>query len=234
MTTTNPFRNPDELAGVIGVEIPREILTEALTHRSFAYEHGGTHYERLEFLGDAILQQVVTLELFERFATLPEGDLAKRRAALVSTVALAEVARRIDLGPFIRLGNGEISTGGSSKASILADVVEALLGATFLALGQEAASDLVVKLVGPLFDEAERFGAAMDPKTQLQELCDQRGWAKPLYNIVANGPDHARRFTASVEINGASAGEGESTSKKAAEGIAALAAWNSLSADRRA
>jgi ribonuclease-3 len=181
MTTTHPFRNPDELAGIIGVEIPREILTEALTHRSFAYEHGGTHYERLEFLGDAILQQVVTLELFERFATLPEGDLAKRRAALVSTVALAEVARRIDLGPFIRLGNGEIASGGAAKSSILADVVEALFGAAFLALGQAASNDLVLRLVGPLFDDVDRFGAAMDPKTQLQELCDERGWAKPIY-----------------------------------------------------
>ena len=230
MTTPHPFRNPDELAGIIGVEIPREILTEALTHRSFAYEHGGTHYERLEFLGDAILQQVVTLELFERFATLPEGDLAKRRAALVSTVALAEVARRIDLGPFIRLGNGEIASGGAAKSSILADVVEALFGAAFLALGQAASNDLVLRLVGPLFDDVDRFGAAMDPKTQLQELCDERGWAKPIYTITESGPDHARVFTATVIIDGKPAGEGQSTSKKSAEGSAALVAWNSLTA----
>jgi ribonuclease III len=231
MTTPLPFRNPDELAGILGVDIPHAILVEALTHRSFAYEHGGSNYERLEFLGDAILQQVVTLELYERFATLPEGDLAKRRAALVSTVALAEVARRIDLGPFIRLGNGEISTGGSAKSSILADVVEALFGATFLALGQAASTDLVLTLVGPLFDDVDRFGAAMDPKTQLQELCDRQGWAKPSYSITEEGPDHARLFTATVVIDGKPSGEGQSTSKKAAEGFAALAAWNSLTAD---
>jgi ribonuclease-3 len=234
MTHTDSFRNPADLAGILGVELPSEILTEALTHRSFAYEHGGAHYERLEFLGDAILQQVVTLELFERFSTLPEGDLAKRRSALVSTVALAEVARRIDLGSFIRLGNGEISTGGASKSSILADVVEALFGATFLALGQTAATDLVLQLVGPLFDEAERFGAAMDPKTQLQELCDRKGWAKPAYSITTEGPDHARLFTATVVVDDKPVGEGQSTSKKAAEGLAALAAWKTLTAPERA
>ena len=123
MTSTPQFRDPADLAGILGVSIPSELLEPALTHRSFAYEHGGNHYERLEFLGDAILQQVVTLELYERFRELPEGELAKRRAALVSTVALAEIARRIGLGPFIRLGNGEISTGGHDKSSLLADVV---------------------------------------------------------------------------------------------------------------
>ncbi|MFM6967479.1 MAG: ribonuclease III [Microbacteriaceae bacterium] len=228
---TNPtFRNPAELAGVIGVDIPSELLEQALTHRSFAYENGGGHYERLEFLGDAVLQQVVTLELFHRFDEMPEGDLAKRRAALVSTVALAEIARRIDLGPFIRLGNGEIATGGAEKSSILADVVEALIGATYLSLGQDAATDLTLRLVLPLFDDVDRFGASMEPKTELQELCDRKGLGKPVYSVESAGPDHARRFIATVTVDDFVRGTGEGTSKKAAEGVAALAAWTALTA----
>ena len=230
MTTTPVFRDPAELAGVIGVEIPADLLEQALTHRSFAYEHGGGHYERLEFLGDAVLQQVVTIELFERFADMPEGDLAKRRAALVSTVALAEIARRIELGPFIRLGNGEISTGGAEKSSILADVVEAIIGATYLSVGQEAATTLTLRLVTPLFEDVDRFGASMEPKTELQELCDRRGIGKPVYSIASAGPDHARRFIATVTIDDVAYGSGEGTSKKAAEGVAALAAWTALTA----
>lgn len=227
--TVNDFRNPAELAGILGVEIPTELLQQSLTHRSFAYEKDEPHYERLEFLGDAVLQQVVTIELFERFPELPEGELAKRRAALVSTVALAEIARRIELGPFIRLGNGEVSTGGDNKSSILADVVEALIGASFLALGQQATSAFVMRLVEPLFDDVDRFGASMDPKTELQELCDRNGLGKPVYAIAAAGPDHARRFVATVTVNDVVYGTGDGTSKKAAEGVAALAAWSALS-----
>lgn len=230
MTTTPAFRNPAELAGVIGVEIPAQLLEQALTHRSFAYEHGGGHYERLEFLGDAVLQQVVTIELFERFTEMPEGDLAKRRAALVSTVALAEIARRIDLGPFIRLGNGEVATGGAAKSSILADVIEALIGAAYLSLGSDASTALTLRLVSPLFDDVDRFGASMEPKTELQELCDRKGFGKPEYSVEAAGPDHARRFVATVTIDGAARGTGEGSSKKSAEGVAALAAWTALTA----
>lgn len=229
MTMTPEFRNPAELAGILGVDIPTELLLQALTHRSFAYEHEVPHYERLEFLGDAVLQQVVTIELFERFPNLSEGELAKRRAALVSTVALAEIARRIGIGPFIRLGNGEISTGGSDKSSILADTVESLIGATFLSLGPEASSAFVLRLVLPLFDDVDRFGASMDPKTELQELCDRVGAGKPVYEIEATGPDHARRFRATVTVDGTVRGTGDGTSKKAAEGVAAFAAWTALS-----
>jgi ribonuclease-3 len=229
MTNTPEFRNPADLAGILGVDIPADVLSRALTHRSYAYEHGDSHYERLEFLGDAVLQQVVTIALFERFPDLPEGELAKRRAALVSTVALAEIARRIDIGPFIRLGNGEVATGGFDKSSILADVIEALIGAAFLTLGQDVTTSFVLRLVDPLFDDVDRFGASMDPKTELQELCDRLGVGKPEYSIEAAGPDHARRFVARVTVDGTVHGSGEGTSKKAAEGIAALAAWTALS-----
>ena len=229
MNSATPFRNPADLARVIGVAIDEELLSTALTHRSFAYEHGGANYERLEFLGDAILQQVVTIELFHRFPQLSEGDLAKRRAALVSTTALAEIARGLDLGPFIRLGNGEIATGGADKSSLLADVVESIIGATHVSLGHDAASDLVLRLIAPLFDSADRFGNALDPKTALQELYDRNGMGKPVYSVTADGPDHSRTFRAVIEHDGRILGEGDGTSKKAAEANAALAALDTLS-----
>jgi ribonuclease-3 len=224
MTKPSAFRDPAELAGILGVSIPDELLVQALTHRSYAYEHGGTHYERLEFLGDSILQQAVSLELFERFTELPEGELSKRRAALVSTSALAEVARSIGLGAFLRLGNGEISTGGHDKSSLLADVVESLIGATFLSHGQPAAMDLVVRLVGPLFDQADRFGLSMDHKTALQEHCDRHGLGKPVYEVSGEGPEHARTFHATVSSDGVVVGTGTGSSKKGAEANAAMAA----------
>ncbi|MFM6981567.1 MAG: ribonuclease III [Microbacteriaceae bacterium] len=233
MSADKRFRSPSGLSDVLEVSLPDSLLQPALTHRSYAYEHSVEHYERMEFLGDAVLQQVVTLELFHRFPELSEGDLAKRRAALVSTVALAEVARRLDLGPYIRLGNGEIATGGHAKASILADVVEALIGATYLSRGQDAATKLVLHLVGPLFDEVDRFGASMDPKTALQEHADRAGMPKPVYTVESTGPDHARVFTASVSFAGDVAGTGEGSSKKVAEAAAALVAWEAISANGR-
>jgi ribonuclease-3 len=229
MTSTPQFRDPAELAGILGVSIPPELLEQALTHRSFSYEHGGSHYERLEFLGDAILQQVITLELFERFSDLPEGDLSKRRSALVSTAALAEVARSIDLGGFLRLGNGEVSTGGHDKSSLLADVVESLIGATYLSLGQTAATELVIRLVGPLFNQSDRFGISMDHKTALQEHCDRHSMGKPVYAITSDGPDHARQFHATVTSDGVILGSGSGSSKKTAEATAAMHALAELS-----
>lgn len=228
MSSKPAFRDSAELAEILGVSIPADLLDQALTHRSFAYENGGLHYERLEFLGDAILQQVITLELFERFRELPEGDLSKRRAALVSTSALSEVARSIGLGAFLRLGNGEISTGGHDKSSLLADVVESIIGATYLSLGQTAASNLVIRLVGPLFDQADRFGISMDHKTALQEYCDRHAMGKPVYSVDAEGPEHARTFHATVSSNDVVLGSGSGTSKKNAEANAAMAALSEL------
>lgn len=228
MNPPHSFRDPAELERILGVTINRDLLGVALTHRSFAYEHGGGHYERLEFLGDAILQQVVTLELYTRFPELPEGELAKRRATLVSTAALATIARSLELGGFIRLGNGEIATGGRDKSSILADVVESIIGATFLDRGQPAATELVLRLVGPLFDDSSRFGLAMDPKTALQEFFERHHMGKPVYDVSFDGPDHAREFTAVIRHDGADLGFGVGSSKKLAEALAALAALESL------
>ncbi|MCM3501603.1 ribonuclease III [Microbacterium sp. P26] len=214
----------------LGVDIDPELLSLALTHRSFAYENGGVpHNERLEFLGDSVLGQAVTVRLFTRHPDLDEGSLAKRRASVVSTVALAEIARTIDLGAHIRLGRGEVLTGGRDKDSILADTMEALIGATFLSAGPDAASAMVLRLVEPLMADPERYGAAMDPKTSLQEIAARLGLSAPLYGVEATGPDHDRRFTATVTVGDVST-TGEGSSKKQAEMAAALTAWRELDA----
>lgn len=214
----------------LGVDIDPELLSLALTHRSFAYENGAIpHNERLEFLGDSVLGQAVTVRLFTGHPELDEGSLAKRRASVVSTVALAEVARGIGLGDHVRLGRGEILTGGRDKDSILADTMEAVIGATYLSAGPEAATSLVLRLVEPLLADPDRYGAAMDPKTSLQEIAARQSLAAPQYAVEATGPDHDRRFTATVTV-GDVATQGTGSSKKQAEMAAALAAWRELDA----
>ncbi|WP_422665030.1 ribonuclease III [Agrococcus beijingensis] len=217
----------------LGVDIDPELLVLALTHRSWAYEHGGVpHNERLEFLGDSILGQAITIELYRRLPDATEGELAKRRAGVVSTVALAEVARTIGLGQHILLGKGEAASGGAAKASILADTLEAIFGAAFLSAGHTASADLVLRLVGPLLDDPGRAGAALDPKTALQELAAAQGRGAPVYVVEAAGPDHARSFTATVLLDDVAVAEGAGTSKKVAEMAAALAAHQRLDAGR--
>lgn len=219
------------LLAVLGVSLDPKLLQLALTHRSYAYEHGGLpHNERLEFLGDSVLGLAITTKLYSDNPSLPEGDLAKMRAAVVSTVALSDVAKRIGLGPYVLLGHGEELTGGREKASILADTMEALFGAVYIDKGQDAADDLVLRLVGPLLNDSARFGAAMDPKTSLQEAAFARGGEMPVYAVTSSGPDHDRRFTATVTVEGLVTATGTGTSKKQAEMAAALTAWTELDA----
>ena len=219
---------PRSLLEKLRVDIDAELLELALTHRSYAYEHGGIpHNERLEFLGDSVLGQAVTVMLFTTHPELDEGQLAKRRASVVSTVALAEVARGIDLGSHLLLGRGEEQTGGRDKDSILADTMEAVIGATYLSAGPDAATALVLRLTKPLLADPERYGAAMDPKTSLQELAAKLGATPPQYSVEASGPDHDRRFTARVVVGDVSM-TGNGTSKKTAEMAAALNAWHVL------
>lgn len=214
------------LIATLRVDIDPELLALALTHRSYAYEQGGIpHNERLEFLGDSVLGQAVTVMLFTTHPDLDEGQLAKRRASVVSTLALAEVARGIGLGAFLRLGRGEEQTGGRDKDSILADTMEAVIGATYLTAGPEAATELVLRLTRPLLADPERYGAAMDPKTSLQELAARVGSAPPKYSVQSSGPDHDRRFVATVIVGEVST-TGDGTSKKGAEMAAALTAWH--------
>jgi ribonuclease-3 len=175
-----------------------------------------------------VLGQAVTVRLFTSNPALDEGALAKRRASVVSTVALAEVARAIGLGEHVMLGRGEEQTGGREKDSILADTMEAVIGATYLSVGPDAATGLVLRLIDPLLDDPDRYGAAIDPKTTLQELASQTGAAPPVYAVTSTGPDHSRVFTATVAVADLSA-EGTGSSKKQAEMAAALLAWRELS-----
>jgi len=223
----------DALIASLGVAVTHEVLLAALTHSSWAYENGGGDNERLEFLGDSVVGQAITAALYHRFPELPEGELAKRRASIVSTTALADVARSIDLGSFLRLGRGEELTGGRDKPSLLADALEALVGAVFLDQGPQPATDLVTRLMGPLVDDADRRSESSDPKTTLQEWAAKRGLGIPRYNIADSGPDHQKTFTADVYLDdfpapGAPAGSGSGSSKKAAELAAATTALEAL------
>lgn len=221
---------PGGFLAPFGVTVDAELLELALTHRSWAYEHGAApHNERLEFLGDAILGQAVTVWLFAEYPDLNEGELSRRRAALVSSVALAEVARGIGLGAHVRLGVGEERSGGRDKESILADAVEAIIGAVYLSAGAEQAGAFVLALLAPLLEDPERFTVTLDPKTTIQEEADARGVPRPGYDIVGEGPDHARRYTATVSLDGVT-GTGIGISKKAAELSAARDAIDQLRA----
>jgi ribonuclease-3 len=225
------FPDLDELQARLGVCVDTELLTLALTHRSYAYEHGGIpNNERLEFLGDSILGQAVTVKLYREHPRTDEGGLAKRRASLVSSVALAEVARTIGLGQFLLLGRGEAQSGGADKSSILADTVEAIIGAVYLDAGGDVATGLVLRLIEPLLDDPDRFGAALDPKTSLQELAARHSAPPPRYVVTDSGPDHNKTFHATVSIDGLVSAAGEGTSKKNAEMAAALQAWSEATA----
>ena len=218
-----------ELSDRLGVVIDAELLERALTHRSYAYEHGGLPTnERLEFLGDSVLGLVVTEALYRRHPDLSEGQLAKLRAAVVNMRALADVGRSLGLGEFVRLGRGEETTGGRDKSSILADTVEALIGAVYLDSGFDNAADLVHRLVDGLIDESATLGAGLDWKTSLQELTSEFGLGVPEYRVSEEGPDHAKMFTASAVIGGTVFGTGQGKSKKEAEAQAAETAWRAL------
>lgn len=194
-----------------------KLLDLALTHRSWAFENGGVaHNERLEFLGDSVLGFAVTEYLYEKFPDLSEGDLAKRRATVVSTRALAEIARAHALGEHIKLGKGESQSGGADKDSILADTVEAVIGALFLSTDITRASAYVVSLLEPLLRRVAHLSMALDPKTTLQETAAHHGLSHPTYQVEGTGPDHNRRYRATVELLGIR-GVGKGTSKKAAE-----------------
>ncbi|WP_062072348.1 ribonuclease III [Demequina sediminicola] len=219
----------DALVARLGVTIDPELLVLALTHRSFAYEAGGLPTnERLEFLGDSVLGIVVTDRLYRDHPDLPEGDLAKMRAATVSQKALSEIAREIDLGPCILLGKGERTTGGADKDSILCDAVEALIGAVYLTHGIDEARDMVLRLVDGHLKAAATSGVALDWKTSLQEACSEHGRPAPVYTCEGEGPDHARTFTATVTVDGVALGTGVGSAKKHAEQAAAAEAYRAV------
>lgn len=222
-------QNLRELTERLGVDIDPETLRLALTHRSYAFENGGIPTnERLEFLGDAVLQLVSTESLFYDNPELPEGRLAKMRAAVVNTKALAGIARQNGLGSFLLLGKGEESTGGRDKNSILADTVEALIGACYVSCGRESAFQLVHRLIDDMLVRAISLGAGMDYKTTLQEAAADLALGHVAYELSAEGPDHARVFTATVLLGDDAWGSGSGSSKKGAEAQAAEAAVGTI------
>jgi ribonuclease III len=203
-----------------------DLLVQALSHRSWCAEAGGRpSNERLEYLGDAVLGLVVAEHCYRRYPALPEGALAKVRAAVVNTSVLADVALELDLGPALLLGRGEDSSGGRAKASILANAVEAVIAAVYLDGGWETATAFVLRLLDHRIEEAAAGPGSEDFKTRLQEMVVRRVGKLPQYEVAGTGPDHARRYTASVIVGGDVVGVGEGKSKKDAEQAAAHAAF---------
>ncbi len=197
-------------------------LALALTHRSWCAEHPGeSSNERLEFLGDAVLGLIVTDHIFDRFPELPEGQLAKTRASVVSSASLSVVGRSLRLGEELRLGRGEDVSGGRSKPSILADAVEAVIGAIHLDGGFGPVSRFVLAQIGDQINEAARRPGAGDFKTQLQEMAAGNGHQPPVYQVTSTGPEHNKLFHAGVQLHEDIAGSGEGSSKKEAEQDAA-------------
>ena len=218
---------------VVDQRIDEALLLRALMHRSYAYENGGLpNNERLEFLGDSVLGLVVTDSLYAVHPDLAEGQLAKLRAAVVNMHALAEVARTLSLGDYIFLGHGEESTGGRNKASILADTMEAVIGAVYLSAGLAAATIFVHHLLDPLMKSTAGLGAGLDWKTSLQELTAAGSLGVPEYRVTEEGPDHEKTFHAESVVGSEVLGTGSGHSKKEAEQKAAAIAWTEL--NRRA
>lgn len=211
--------------------IDADLLTAALTHRSSstgAVENfaGEMDNQRLEFLGDSVLELVISEILYRHQPRLKEGDMSRVRAGLVCETRLAEVAQRIQVGKFLILGPGEASGGGRSKISVLADAVEALLGAIYLDGGLKAATEVALRLWKPYLSQPDSWSDMLaDYKTKLQEETQSQGQGIPLYKLVsANGPAHARLFTMSILVEGVQLATAEAGSKKEAEQLAAQAA----------
>ena len=227
-----PDRDPAKLLETLDVPLAPTLLDRALTHRSYAYENGGLpSNERLEFLGDSVLGLIVTDTLFREHPDLPEGQLAKLRAAVVNRQTLAGVARGLELGRHIKLGRGEEGTGGRDKSSILADTLEAVIGAVYLDCGLGEAARLVHCLFDPVIARSARLGAGLDWKTSLQELTAAELLGVPEYQVQESGPDHQKSFRAVVRVGTRIYGAGEGRSKKEAEQQAAEVAWTAIRAE---
>lgn len=207
----------------LGVDLERDNLKLALTHRSFANEHGNLpNNERLEFVGDAVLGLSIANELFTRFPSRPESDLSPMRARIVSRYGLADVARDIDLGAHVIVGKGEEATGGRDKDSILADTTEAVLGAIYRQYGFDVTRDVILRLFAEKIANAHWI---QDWKTELQERVAELGGEVPVYSATAEGPEHEQVFTAAVHVGGDHLGTGRGQNKKTAEQNAAREAF---------
>ena len=206
------------------------MLELALTHRSFSYEAGGIPTnERLEFLGDSVLGLVVTDELYKRFPDLDESRLSPLRSGVVNRRALAQIARDLKLGEYLRIGKGEEATNGRDKNSILADSLEALVGAIYLQYDYTKTAEIVLKWMQPALSSVSTLGAALDGKTALQEIAATLNLSAPEYEITESGPDHDKSFIATAIVGGEKFPSGEGKSKREAEQAAAKLAHEVLS-----
>jgi ribonuclease-3 len=232
----NPDQGADRLARRLGHEFTDpSLLRQALAHRSWCGEQDGApSNERLEFLGDAVLGLVVAEHSYRTYPDFPEGKLAKVRSAVVNARVLAEIAQELGIGDVLLLGRGEEASGGRTKPSILADAVEAVIGAVYLDAQWAAAERLVLAL---LTDRVERAAAEpddFDHKSRLQELTVRQGAGTPRYVIAGSGPDHDRHYVAECYVGQVARGQGRGSSKKDAEQDAARIAWQALMASTEA
>ena len=209
-----------------------DLLGRALTHSSFEHEHrdqASGQNERLEFLGDAVVSLVISAELYRRWPADDEGLLSARRAVIVSTSGLAILAERLELGAWLRLGEGESQRGGRQRPSLLASAFEAVAGAVFLDLGFAAARDWILGVAGPELEADVAAGSLKSPKSRLQELTQQSGGERPTYRLLdVSGPDHERSFQVEVSIAGTVAGIGVGSSRRVAETAAAIVALEAI------
>lgn len=215
----------NKLAARLGIDPDGPHLRQSLTHRSAAKQHN----ERLEFLGDSVLNCIVTIELYARFPRSREGELTRRRAQLIQELTLAEIAREIELGEALRLGPGELKTGGHRRDSILADALEAVVAAVHLDYGWEVAYALVVKLMGERLSKNPKM-PVKDAKTQVQEWLQSKGLGLPMYELIDTiGQDHQKTFIATCTITDPPlCCEGSGSSRRAAEQAAASALLKAL------
>lgn len=213
----------------LGISIEAELLELALTHSSYAYENGKIpNNERLEFLGDSVLGFVVTGHVYSENPEMDEGSLSRLRSATVSAKTLAIAANQIGLGEFIRLGKGELSTGGQTKTNILADTFEAIIGAAYLSGGLAPAKSIIDSLVLPLLSSEDELLETSEPRTVLSELLKSLGKSDASFEVTHDGPDHDRTFFAEVIVDGAGISKGSGRTRKAAEAQAAVEALKTL------
>ncbi|MDR4002245.1 MAG: ribonuclease III [Bifidobacterium sp.] len=220
------------LLEALGTTLEPDLLVEALTHRSFSHENpGAKNYERLEFLGDAVLELVSTETLYKAHPDMNEGQLAKMRAKAVSEESLSKIAReKLNAGPYILLGHGESDQGGADKSSILCDIVESLIGATFIQHGIDEARRVVHHLVDETLAEVATEGPALDWKTSLTVKAHGMGFGEPRYQMSVSGPEYAQVFTANVMLGESDEiiSTGTGTSKRKAQLAAAEEGWKAL------
>ncbi|MEI8126926.1 MAG: ribonuclease III [Actinomycetota bacterium] len=215
----------EALAHLIGLDPASDLFVTALTHSSYAAEHGVESNERLEFLGDAVVDLVITDTIIRSFPNLNQGTGSLTRSKVVNEAALAEVASALEIGRVVRLGRGEIKNHGEQRPALLADAFEAVVAAIYLERGYGAASEFVLTYLGGALTAAAAAPDEVDPKSRLRQWSEAAGHGAPVYEVRGDGPSHATHYVAEVTIGGIIRATGQGRSKKAAEVAAAIAAW---------